>query len=125
MIEETMDYTTWITARYVNSEGIDVVEYQNTDGKRWRISNNCIACGLCEMRPEGNNNTVIHTNYYIDENNQRQSYTRTLIWYGEPGTPGACVESDYEARKDIPVTPDFTQEIPECTLVGEWLEDAN
>ena len=54
-----------------------------------------------------------------------QSYTRELVWYGEPGTANACIETNFELRKDIPLTPDFTQNTPGCSLVGEWLDDAN
>jgi len=124
MIEETMDPTTWITQRSSDGNGT-IIEYENIDGKRWRITRDCNLCGLCEMRPEANTNVVLHTNYYVDANNQMQSYTRELVWYGEPGTANACIETNFELRKDIPLTPDFTQNTPGCSLVGEWLDDAN
>jgi hypothetical protein len=124
MIEETMDPTTWITSRTTNDNNESVLEYENTDGKKWKITGNCIACGLCEQLPnQGSNTTVIINKVVID--GEMSEYTRTLQWVAEPGTAGACLEVDYQLRKDISITPDLVNEIEGCTLSGEWISNAD
>jgi hypothetical protein len=120
MIEETMDYTTWITSKYVDSENVDVVEYENIDGKKWKIYGKCNACGLCEI------DTTTHVNIrYNTHTQQKETYTRNFLWYDDAGAPTACFEKDYELRKDIPMTPDDVNSIDGCVLFGEWIKNGN
>ena len=121
MIEQTTDPTTWITSRTVeNSE--NVLYYENSDGKKWKINGTCIACGLCEELPPIGSNTTITINKIINSNNQVETFTREVVWVGQPGTPNACLETNFENRPDIPMTPDFVNEIDGCTLSGEWID---
>jgi hypothetical protein len=120
MIEDTMDYTTWITARYINPDGLDVVEYENSDGKKWKIYGKCNACGLCE------DNATQHVNIrYNPHTKKKETYTRNFDWYDKAGIPGACIEKDFELRKDIPMTPDAVNSIDGCVLFGEWIKNGN
>ncbi len=117
---ETEDYTTWITETgLINDE--PYVNYENTDGKKWRVYGNCNACGACEI-PYQSQQENVRINL---ETGQKETYTRILDWIDTPGTPGACLEENYETRKDIPMTPDCINQIPECTLTGEWIENGN
>jgi hypothetical protein len=119
MIEETMDPTTWITDRVD-----DVVYYQNTDGKRWRISGTCNRCGACETFSLAAGQTAEYVTY-IKKDGVISTYKRYVEWHDVPGTANACSEINYHERKDIPATPDGVNEIEECALSGEWLDDAN
>jgi hypothetical protein len=112
----TEDTTTWIESRDDTS-----AVYENTDGKRWRVSGSCNQCGLCEVYNNDPLNTEItHVNYRMNEG-VKETYTRVLIWHHPPGTPGACEELGYNTRKDIPMTPKLINRIPECTYQAEWL----
>jgi hypothetical protein len=115
---QTQDPTTWITANGVIG-GASVVQYENTDGLRWRITGTCNACGLCENPPEEVPSVVTEKNYrYVD--GVEVVWERTLIWHKTPGEPGAVEESLFGNRLDIPMTPDVNDE-PRCTLNGEWM----
>jgi hypothetical protein len=59
---------------------------------------------------------------YNPHTQERETYTRYFIWNDDPGLPGACIEIDFEKRKDIPMTPDGVNTIEECTLSGVWIE---
>lgn len=118
MIEYTEDPTTVITHRTE-----EYTEYQNTDGKKWRVYGKCIACGLCENKPLQIPSTVIEENRKILEDGTEQIWTRKLIWSAEPGNAGACIEEGFENRKDIPMTPDFINSNETCTLEGVWIND--
>jgi hypothetical protein len=120
-----MDPTTWITSRTVNVANNPVIKYENIDGKRWKIVGECNACGLCETPPTDGSNFSIQNNVFINENNEIESYSRTLVWNNSPGVPGACLETNFNDRKDIPMTPDFVNEIDGCQLTGTWLKDAS
>jgi hypothetical protein len=121
MIEKTMDPTTWITNRTVENDE-NVLYYENTDGKKWKIKGSCIACGLCENHVSDEGSIAIITNKIINSNNEIETYTRELNWVGIAGTPGACIETNFQNRLDIPMTPDFVNEIDGCTLSGEWID---
>jgi hypothetical protein len=112
---ETEDYTTWIyETGVINDEPYK--DYENTDGKKWRVYGTCNACGACEIGEEFHTNTRVHP-----ETGERDTYTRYFTWVNKPGVPGACLEKDYEKRKDIPMTPDCINAIDECVLRGEWI----
>lgn len=111
---ETMDPTTWIT-----DQGDGFVCYENADGKKWAIIGRCNSCGACEPEFASPGETTTNVNYTIS-NNERQEYTRVLLWSKPPGEPGACSEVDFHQRKDIPITPDLVNAIPGCVLSGEW-----
>lgn len=82
----------------------DLVEYQSVDGERWIIRGQCSACGSCELGAADG-----------------EMYQ---IWTGVPvGQPGACLDSRYGNRLDIPVRPEISNS-PGCTLSGEYI-DAN
>lgn len=112
----TVDPNTQIIDK--NSE---YTEYENTDGKKWRISGTCIACGLCENKPTQIPSTVIEENRRILNDGSEEVWTRTLVWSAEPGNAGACVEEGFESREDIPITPDFVNDNEICTLQGIWI----
>lgn len=118
-MEPTVDPTTNITAR-TN----DYVEYSNTDGKVWRIYGKCNRCGMCEIE---NNDVFTSGDIFIQYNKRllpdgtMVDWNRTLYWVDTPGKPGACVEQDFEQRYDIPLTPDCTNRISECSLSGVWI----
>jgi hypothetical protein len=115
-VAATVDPTTFIVR-----QGDDELEYLNTDGKRWRVRGVCNACGLCEVQPETVPSTVLHTNVAVDADGNRYTWERTLNWVDQPGSPDACVESGFELRLDIPMTPDAIAMWDGCTLTGEWL----
>ncbi len=115
---QTQDPTTWITANGVIG-GVQVVQYENTDGLRWRITGTCNACGLCENPPEKVPSIVTEKNYSIVDGKEI-IWERTLIWHKNPGEPGAVEEVAHENRKDIPMTA-YVNEIEGCTLTGEIL----
>lgn len=117
MIEETEDPTTWITERID-----DKVYYENTDGRIWWISGICIACGECEPFPNDYTPgiTINQVNTRVLSDGTRQDWIRILTWNSEPGFEYACIEQDFELRKDIPMTPDGVGS-GACTLSGEWV----
>jgi hypothetical protein len=115
MMIETEDYTTWITSTG-NIDGEPFTDYVNNDGKKWRIIGTCNACGLCESYEDS------YTNIRINPlTKEKETYTRNFLWLKEPGEPGACIELNFEKRRDIPMTPDSVNTISKCTLTGEWL----
>lgn len=116
--EPTEDPTTVITNHYD-----DVWEYENTDGRRWRITGTCNACGACEMPPEAiDGQPVVLSNRRILQDGSEEVWNRTIRWYDTPGQPGACLEDGYDQRRDIPITPDGLPSPAEgCLLTGEWL----
>lgn len=116
MIESTQDVYTNIINRT-----LEYVEYQNADGRIWRVSGTCIACGLCESKPEQVPSTVVENNRIVHPDGSETSYIRTLVWSAEPGIAGACVEEGFENRKDIPMTPDFINSTETCTLTGVYI----
>jgi len=116
---ETEDYTTWIyETGLINGEPYR--DYENTDGKKWRVYGTCNACGMCENYEPSHFN--VRYNPYTEE---KETYTRHFIWADGPGVPGACIEKNFEARKDIPMTPGAINPIEECVLRGEWIENGN
>lgn len=119
MAEYTEDPTTIITERTE-----EYIQYENTDGKKWQIHGKCIACGLCENIPSEIPSTIIEENRRILQDGTEEIWTRKLIWVSEPGNPGACIEEQFENRKDIPIMPDLVNNIEQCTLEGIWI-DAN
>jgi hypothetical protein len=118
----TEDYYTWITAQY-QSQGQRVVEYQCTDGRRWKVVGTCNQCGMCETTTTDVDLGVPieFVNYRVNPQGQRDQYTRVIVWRKTPGLPGACEELNYHQRLDIPMTPDAFVDIPQCSLQGEWL----
>lgn len=79
----------------------DTVEYLSVDGDRWIIRGQCIACGECEVGVANG-----------------ESYQ---IWTGVPiGQPGACLDSRFGTRLDIPIRPSISK-TPNCTLRGEYV----
>ena len=116
---ETIDYTTWITdTGVINDE--PYTDYENTDGKKWRVYGTCNACGMCENYEEISVNIRVHP-----ETGERDTYTRYFTWTNEPGVPGACLEKDYEKRKDVPMSVNYVNKTQECTLRGEWIENGD
>jgi hypothetical protein len=111
----TEDYTTWINA-IGEIDGEQFVEYENTDGKKWRVFGQCNACGACEMPDTTQINIRVNP-----ETGERETFVRVLNWVDEVGNPGACLEENYEQRKDIPMTPQIINGIDICSLRGEWL----
>lgn len=119
-MEKTIDPTTFIVNR--TSE---YVEYSNTDGKSWRLYGQCNGCGMCEIE----NNQPIFTsgdifiqhNKILLEDGTMSDWDRVLYWIDTPGKPGACVEQDFDKRKDIPLTPNCANRFSECSLSGVWL----
>ena len=119
MIIETEDYTTWIyETGVINDEPYR--DYENTDGKKWRVYGTCNACGMCENHEPSHFN--VRYNPYTQE---KETYTRYFTWIDKPGVPGACIEENFEERKDIPMTPDCINAIDECVMRGEWIENGN
>lgn len=119
MIIETEDQNTWI----IETGLIDNVPYkiyENSDGRKWITKGVCIACGACEPKI-GNVGETIVLNLSRIKDGARDTYTRTLKWYDVPGKPNACIEENYEKRKDVPMTPDFKFDIAGCTLESEWI----
>lgn len=116
-MEQTEDPTTWITARDGNK-----IYYENTDGRTWWISGTCIACGECESFPHPFTAGMIvnEVNPRVLADGTREEWVRILQWNSEPGVASACVEQDYQLRKDVPMTPDGVG-TGSCTLVGEWI----
>jgi hypothetical protein len=116
---ETEDYTTWIVDDgFINGEPYK--EYENIDGKKWIIYGSCNACGCCEEEKKYNYNIRIDP-----KTGKNDMYVRELEWTNKPGIPGACIEKNYELRKDIPMTPDFVNKSVECSLKGKWIENGN
>lgn len=78
------------------------VVYQTTDGaETWEITGTCSACGACEVG-------AVNADYQI--------------WTGVPvGQPGACLDSRFGTRPDIPVRPELTIKFASCTLKGKYL----
>lgn len=116
MYEETEDPTTFIIDKTDS-----YTEYENIDGKKWRISGTCIACGLCENTPKEIPSEVVEENIKVLGDGSRKIWNRKLIWTSTPGMVGACLEESYQNRKDIPMTPDFVNETEGCTLEGIWI----
>lgn len=117
MWEPTEDPTTFITARIGN-----VVDYQNTDGVRWRIAGACNACGACEEPPtvvDGEPVEFVNVRRLGDGSDE--TWVRVLRWHDVPGVPGACSEDGFAARLDIPMTPDALRPDAGCSMTGEWL----
>jgi hypothetical protein len=114
---ETEDPTTWIVEQTENYR-----IYENIDGRRWKISGKCIACGMCEPEIGNVGDRIVIENIRVVDG-VKETYTRTLNWIGVPGTPNACLEENYQQRKDIPITPEAVNEIEECTLSGEWITE--
>jgi hypothetical protein len=116
MIESTEDPTTNIIERTE-----DYIEYENTDGKKWRVYGKCSACGLCENQPLEIPSIANEQHRRMLLDGTEESWTRTLNWVAIPGTPGACIEENFNNRKDIPITPDLVNSIEICTLEGVWI----
>lgn len=119
-MEDTIDPTTHIVVR-----SGDYIEYVNTDGKRWGIYGKCICCGLCELNnnesiPISGDITIQHNKILLEDGSFGE-FNRILLWFNEPGISGACLESGYEHRLDIPLTPDYTNETPNCSFSGVWI----
>lgn len=112
---QTMDPTTWIVEQTTN-----YVVYENTDGRKWRLDGICNACGLCEPKIGAVGETVVLNNYIVVDG-IKQKYTRKLLWKKQAGEPNACEEENYNLRSDIPITPDFVNELSGCSLNGVWL----
>ena len=116
-MEPTQDINTFIVEKT-----LEYTEYENTDGKKWRVFGKCISCGLCESKPDIIPSTVHELNRVIHPDGTETSYTRTLVWSTEPGVAGACIEEGFEYRLDIPMTPDFINNVEGCTLSGTYLD---
>jgi hypothetical protein len=117
MMIATEDYTTWITEK-TN----DYVIYENTEGKRWKVSGTCNQCGMCETYENYPlNQPIEQKNYRKNQDGDIEEYTRILIWHHLPGTPGAVEEVNHHLRKDVPMGPNATEKIEQCSLVSEWL----
>lgn len=116
MIKPTEDPTVNIVNQNEN-----YVEYEDINGKKWGVYGKCIACGLCETKPTQIPSVIIENNRRITSNGIEETWSRKLIWSAEPGIAGACVEEEFENRKDIPMSPDIISSIKECTLKGVWI----
>lgn len=85
----------------VLSRGEGMVEYYTESGERWKIYGTCSACGECETG-------VVNASYQN--------------WTGVPiGQPGACLDTRFGTRKDVPVRPNISTNSPHCTLTGEYI----
>ena len=83
--------------------------YQTTTGETWEITGTCNACGECEVG-------AVDT-YYADTIELHYQ-----IWTGVPvGEPGACFDSRFGSRLDIPVRPELTDKMDCCVLSGRYL----
>ena len=98
-MEITVDPTCWITERGVRM-GVPFVRYATTEGDAWEIRGVCAACGECEVGAVNPN----------------------LVWTGIPvGEAGACLDSTYATRLDVPVRPELTVNMAHCSLTGDYL----
>lgn len=93
----TIEPLIWITEQ---TPGRTV--YETDDGaESWEITGTCNACGACETGA-------------VDADYQ--------IWTGIPvGEAGACLDSRFGTRLDIPVRPELTEKTTSCTLKGKYL----
>lgn len=85
---------------FIEEQGGDYLIYNSEPLGRWIMRGSCNQCGLCEVG---------------------QANPRPLIWMDEPGTPGACIDPNFENRLDFPILPEGPPDWPGCTLSGEWL----
>lgn len=98
-LEPTADPTCFIEKREGEGKSQSIT-YRNLDGERWVIRGLCIACGECEVGAVNPN----------------------LVWTGiSVGEPGACLDSTFGTRLDVPIRPELTRKMPHCTLEGEYL----
>jgi hypothetical protein len=119
-MEPTIDPTTNIINRTE-----EYIEYLNTEGKQWRIYGKCNACGACELEtgdpPFASGSVCIKRNNNLLPDGSFEIMDRVLYWFDVPGVSGACIEQDFDKRKDMPATPDAVNDIPECPLSGVWI----
>jgi hypothetical protein len=83
---------------FIEDYGAGWVLYRSIDNTRWIIQGLCNQCGMCE-----------------------QDDAPYLIWYKRKGLPGACIDTRWGSRRDVPVRPEIGQ-MPECTLSGKYLD---
>lgn len=82
-----------------------MVRYRSlSTGRRWEVHGECTRCGLCVIGAVP---------------------AERWVWTGPPGTPGAVTDTQYDARLDDPVTPEFDQHMknqaastPAATVAG-------
>lgn len=91
------------------------IVYESTSGEQWEIIGTCSACGECEV---GASDV-----YYEEVEDEKMPVARHYqIWTGVPvGQPGACLDTRFGSRPDIPVRPDMPPKMNNCTLSGRYL----
>lgn len=105
---------TYCPNTFIESQTEDTtIYYIPSTGERWQITGKCIACGECE--PD--------QGIYFEEDGRNEIAKIYTIWTGIPkGQPGACLDSRYGVRLDIPVRPELPTHCPSCTLTGVYLD---
>jgi hypothetical protein len=92
------------------------VVYETTTGEKWEILGTCIACGACEVG-------AVDKYYTEDPERPRQLIEHSYQeWTGvSVGQPGACLDSRFGTRPDLPVRPEISSHFPTCTLSGNYI----
>lgn len=109
MKKETMDSNIFIIFQEENR-----VVYETTFGEKWEILGTCSACGECEVGAV--DIYYENTDEKFLEPKRYQIWTDILI-----GQPGACLDSRFGTRLDIPIRPEMTEKLPNCTLTGKYI----
>lgn len=97
------------------------IVYHSVTGENWEITGTCNACGECEV---GADDTYYTEPLEPDFNKPigKRTTSHYHIWTGTPvGQAGACLDSRFGYRLDIPVRPELTQKMPNCVLSGRYL----
>lgn len=105
---------------FILEQSEDRVVYQSVYGEQWEITGKCNACGQCEQGA--------YDVYYENVSDQDEKTTastepkRYQIWTGVPvGQSGACLDSRFGKRLDIPIRPELTEKMDQCVLSGKYL----
>lgn len=107
---------------FILEQTADRTVYQATTGETWEITGVCTACGECEV---GAVDTYRAVPLDSDRKSEQPEILRYQIWTGVPvGQPGACLDTRFGSRLDIPVRPEMTEKLANCALSGRYL-DAN
>lgn len=100
-----MAHTDTIDADIVitHHDGDSTYYQRRSTGARWRVTGTCNQCGLCVIGAVGD--------WYV--------------WVGEPGTPGASIDTRVPGRLDDPILPELlanmeqmAQLTPTATVTG-------
>ena len=95
------------------------IVYQTNTGEKWEIIGTCNACGECEV---GAHDIYYEKTNLEDKKQNPPEPKKYQIWTGVPiGQPGACLDARFENRLDIPVRPELTKKMTNCSLSGRYL----